>query len=334
MKVAIIGAGLSGLSAAWLLKEQISNVSIHVFEKSRALGGRLSTRRTPSGVAVDTGCQFLSIDDPELREFFFRLVPKDSYQELPLPILCLPDGFIVDPERRYFFPNGMTFWAKSVVEKLQKELGGRFVLNLENKIESLAVLSDYDAIFVSTPLPQARALGSVGDVEYHPCLTLVFHWDNPPEDATDYFAFRDISSREGVVWLSHEGMKRGHRGLWIAQVSARSSKSWFESAKSLDAFEDLLQNDIQAWVPRFSQGEKTVIDTKYWTYAFPVPLEDLPEDSPFERQTQGSQDVFYIGDGFRGVGRAENALESARAAVMSFAKSSSTTAVLGKKMNK
>jgi renalase len=337
MKVAIIGAGLSGLSAALLLQQWQSGSSelvIHVFEKSKGPGGRMATRRTPAGIAVDTGCQFLSIDDPSLREFFFSQVSKEDYQELPLPIFCLPDGFIVDPDRRYYFGAGMTTWPKKAVQKLQAQLGQNFRIEFDHKVEDLAKLADYDVIFVSAPLPQARELGSVGDVEYHPCLTLLFHWDNPPEDAQDYFAFRDISSREGVVWLSHEGMKRGHRGLWLAQVSARSSKTWFESAKSLDEFEDLLQNDIRAWVPRFQQGEKTVIDTKYWRYAFPVPLEDVPEDAPFEKQTQGSQSIFYIGDGFRGVGRAENALESAVAAVKNLLGKDSAPTVLRKKMNK
>jgi len=44
MRVAIIGAGLTGLTAASLLRD--AGVEITVFDKSRGLGGRLSTRRT------------------------------------------------------------------------------------------------------------------------------------------------------------------------------------------------------------------------------------------------------------------------------------------------
>lgn len=41
-KIAIIGAGLSGLSIAHLLKDY---AQITVFEKARGVSGRLSTRR-------------------------------------------------------------------------------------------------------------------------------------------------------------------------------------------------------------------------------------------------------------------------------------------------
>ena len=45
MKVAIIGAGLSGLSAAHLLN---NHANISIFEKARGVGGRMSTRQADS----------------------------------------------------------------------------------------------------------------------------------------------------------------------------------------------------------------------------------------------------------------------------------------------
>lgn len=48
-KVAVIGAGISGLICARVLVEH--GMEVTVFEKSRGIGGRMSTRRSPEGYA-------------------------------------------------------------------------------------------------------------------------------------------------------------------------------------------------------------------------------------------------------------------------------------------
>ncbi|MFU8831791.1 MAG: FAD-dependent oxidoreductase [Wenzhouxiangella sp.] len=55
MKVAIIGAGIAGLSAADRLREVGADCT--VFEKSRGLGGRMATRRV-NDLEFDHGAQY------------------------------------------------------------------------------------------------------------------------------------------------------------------------------------------------------------------------------------------------------------------------------------
>ena len=52
MKIAVVGTGISGLSAAWLLNQRHD---ITVFEADSRLGGHSNTVVTPEGVPVDTG---------------------------------------------------------------------------------------------------------------------------------------------------------------------------------------------------------------------------------------------------------------------------------------
>ena len=52
-KIAIIGAGLSGLTAAHDLKE---HANVTLYEKSRGVGGRLATRRAEP-FSFDHGAQ-------------------------------------------------------------------------------------------------------------------------------------------------------------------------------------------------------------------------------------------------------------------------------------
>jgi|GEM_PF-1838606 len=319
MKVAIVGAGVSGLSAAYFLFEYFPDANVTVFEKSSGLGGRMATRRITGDIPIDTGCQFLSIDDPEILDFFLRFAPEESLRPIPLPILCLPDGWVVEPEARYCFADGMTHWSKSLVEALKKNKG--FTLKLESPVESIESLTaqGFDAIFVSAPGPQASALGARDAVEYNACLSLVFSWHTPPHEAVDHYAFRDISSRDGITWLAHESLKRGRAGIWLAQVSHEKSLEWKD--KGTEELEDLLVADLAAWIPAFAEGEKTLLDKKFWLNAFPSAGRDITDQRDFESQETPSSPrapscpLYFIGDGFKGVGRVENAIESARASV-------------------
>lgn len=320
MKVAIVGAGVSGLSAAYFLLEQVPDAKVAIFEKSKGLGGRMATRRITGDLAIDTGCQFLSIDDPGLIDFFRRFAPEKSLRSLPLPILCLPDGWIVEPEGRYFLPEGMTLWSKNLVSELKKFRG--FELHLEHPIASTDELWElgFDAVFVSAPGPQGAALGAVDAVDYNACFSIIFSWHNPPKEAVEHYAFRDISTRDGITWLAHEGLKRGRPGIWIAQTSHEQAFEWKD--KTLEELEDIVVADLAAWIPAFAEGEKTLLDTKFWRHAFPSAGRDITDQKDFE--CQESEDVtekqrlYFIGDGYKGVGRVENALESARAAVRDY----------------
>ena len=68
MRIAIVGAGLAGLSCGTRLDQAGHGVAL--FDKGRGPGGRLSTRRmaTPSGDArFDHGAQYFTARDPDFR---------------------------------------------------------------------------------------------------------------------------------------------------------------------------------------------------------------------------------------------------------------------------
>jgi len=68
MKIAIIGAGVSGIVAARTLTEQLGNAAeIHIFEKSRGAGGRMSTRRTDD-FEFDHGAQYFTAKTPAFKK--------------------------------------------------------------------------------------------------------------------------------------------------------------------------------------------------------------------------------------------------------------------------
>jgi predicted NAD/FAD-binding protein len=59
LRVAVVGTGISGLAAAWLLSRQHE---VTVYESASRLGGHSHTVETPGGVTVDTG--FIVFNEP------------------------------------------------------------------------------------------------------------------------------------------------------------------------------------------------------------------------------------------------------------------------------
>ena len=62
--IAIIGAGISGLSCASQLQQ--AGINVTLFDKSRGTGGRMSTRRG-EGWQCDHGAQYFTARDPAFR---------------------------------------------------------------------------------------------------------------------------------------------------------------------------------------------------------------------------------------------------------------------------
>ena len=64
MKIAIIGAGIAGLTCAHMLKKY----NPIIFEKSRGIGGRLATRYSDQ-YQFDHGAQYFTVKDKEFDKF-------------------------------------------------------------------------------------------------------------------------------------------------------------------------------------------------------------------------------------------------------------------------
>ena len=75
LRVAVVGAGMAGLTAARLLLDH--GQTVRVFDKSRGLGGRLATRRRPDPDApFDHGAQYFTARDPAFRRLVWSWVEE------------------------------------------------------------------------------------------------------------------------------------------------------------------------------------------------------------------------------------------------------------------
>lgn len=179
MRVAIVGAGMAGASCARMLSE--AGCQVTVFDKSRGVGGRMTTRRVDwtdaAGVtrqaSFDHGAPCFEVSDPDFAAFL--AVPHAQGQIAPWPPASGAVGLAAAAVQASDVPGsvahrqwlatpdmpalcrsllaGLTVHTRQTVQSLQRKAGGWCVTLAEG-----GSFSGFDAVLLAIPPQQAAAL--------------------------------------------------------------------------------------------------------------------------------------------------------------------------------
>jgi predicted NAD/FAD-dependent oxidoreductase/GNAT superfamily N-acetyltransferase len=266
-RIAIVGAGISGLACARALAD--AGLHVQVFEKSRGVAGRMSTRRGEHG-QCDHGAQYFTARDPEFRAEVQTWIAAGA-AALWAPRMRVYEGeaaadwhphsssverFVGTPAMASpgrVLAHGLTVHHGFNVRALQHKAGKWQLDEVEG-----ATAAGFDAVLLAMPAPQAQALlkevapalaAHAGSVQMRPSWALMLHCDGPlplPFDA----AFVNAGP---LRWVARDSSKPGRPGqeVWLlhgtAQWSAHSIEADREAVTSqmLAAFQTLTGIDLQ-----------------------------------------------------------------------------------------
>ena len=202
----IVGAGLSGLSLASVLLEQGQEVTI--LDKSRGIGGRMATRKTISGGAIDHGVQYFSAKSPIFKDFLANMKNEGVVTKWTLAQRKYP---------RFIGTNGMKRIAQKMAENMPVHTAQKVV-----RIEGKTVLTQteerftFDELILTIPVPQAlellkesqipleeEELQALTKIEYDPCLAVLAVLTKPTSIPTGGIMLTDSP----VAWLADNFQK-------------------------------------------------------------------------------------------------------------------------------
>lgn len=193
-EIAIVGGGFAGVTVASLLGD-IANVT--VFEKSRGVGGRMSTRRVGS-FSFDHGAQYFTARTQAFRRFLQPLFDEGIVSRWNARVYTFEGNSVIhqenwrDEEPRYVGVPSMNAVVKRIAQNIPVIFDTR-VTSLER--DSCWFLRDergdmhggFDWIVCTAPAPQTSKLlpgnfrykDSIDCVEMSACCALMVGFSSP-----------------------------------------------------------------------------------------------------------------------------------------------------------
>ena len=231
-RIAVIGAGLSGLVLANRLH---SHADVQIFEKSRGVSGRMSTRYADQ-FQFDHGAQYFTAQTEQFRAFLHPYLQTGVVTQWSPKLVHIDRTGEVTPWQddtvRYVARPRMNSLAKAVAEKLTVQLNTHIekltrdaqVWWLHDKAGSHH--GPFDWVISTAPHPQSHALlpdevsfsSHLDIVQMVGCFTLMLGFEEVRTPPDEWEAARVDGPVIG--WICQDGAKpdRPHAGALVIQA--------------------------------------------------------------------------------------------------------------------
>jgi len=332
-RVAIVGAGVAGLSTAYALRTL--PLEVIVFEKSRGYGGRVASRGR-YGNRYDHGANYFTVSSDRIERLVTAHLPTDGLVEIGRPIWHFDqEGHLSRPDSGREARPKWTY--RQGINRLGKLLAwhSRAEVQRETRIEQLrykrgrwtllradgTAFSPFDAVVLTPPAPQTAAILSasavkgermsrlqrtVAAVEYTPQFSYVFAFDRPVSRPGGFYGLVNPKGTHPLSWISFEHDKPGHVRAGHSMIVVQTAPEWTA---------DRLERDPDHFAPEVKEMAEDVLvsdlrhpewyDAQRWRYA--RPKEAVNGDSVQAGMALG---LFLAGDYVCGRGRVDAALET------------------------
>lgn len=285
--IAVIGAGIAGLSCATSL--QTAGFRVSVFEKSRGPAGRMSTRRGDDW-QCDHGAQYFTARHPDFRNQLASWRDAGAVESWT-PRICVFGGKATAPSQgaierfvgvprmtapAHLLAAALAVTANTPISKLER-LDSGWCLKSANG-EKLDF--SFNAVLMALPAPQvipllpesAPQLSALAQrARMRGCWALMLRYDAPVDLPFDAAFVNDGPLR----WIARDNSKPGRvrRETWLLHANAEWSEAHLEedgesvATKLLEAFGQLGGPIPQKWSIhrwRFADTEPVLNDVCAW----------------------------------------------------------------------
>jgi renalase len=297
MKTIIIGAGISGLSAAQILTQKGHTVT--VLDKGRGVGGRMSTRAIDNAKA-DHGAQYFSVKTPEFQEFISSLQSKN----------ITAAWYLAQRENvRYVGAKGMNTIPKYMASDVDVRVNEKVILIENNTIKTEPGNSySFDNLIITMPIPQVLDLFEnskitfsekdktvLDSIHYEPCIAVMAVL----KEQTQILSGGIILENQPVAWIADNFQK----GITETPTVTLHTSAEFSEKH----FDDDLKRVGEEMLSSVNQYVKPENILSFQTHRWKFSNATKRYSEPFYQIE--NHNIFLAGDGF-GIGNVEGAFLS------------------------
>lgn len=223
-RIAIVGSGLAGLTAA--IQLQGLGHTVTLFEKSRGPGGRLSAKRVTGGSA-DMGAQYFTSRNPDFLPFLRKFAGNGTFDRWNGRF-----GYEEDSGQWKPFPDEPRFVGTPRMTAITRALSAHTSVIAETRVAKVVrndalwtlydteqnALGDFHQVIITAPPAQARDLLADSGLD-----ELASRLDDPVNRVLPCWA---VAAHFPVSpWPHHEGMRCRHPALfWVANNSSKPER--------------------------------------------------------------------------------------------------------------
>jgi predicted NAD/FAD-dependent oxidoreductase len=277
-RIAIIGAGLSGLVLARRLGE-VAEVTI--FEKSRGVGGRMATRYAMD-YEFDHGAQFFTARTSAFREFLQPLL-SDRIVANWTPTFAELDRHGTRDRRAWgeqyphyvgvprmnavgkYLSTGLDIRTNTRIENIRQEKGKWRLVDSDGRCHD-----GFDWLVLTAPAPQTATLASAHSEllalcharKIRACVALMLGFEAPLELPWQAAVVRDAD----ISWMSVNSSKPGRGDAFTMVVHSTNAWANAHVDDELDALRAHLVNEACA-ISGVDLRQASYCDVHRWRYA-------------------------------------------------------------------
>ena len=313
-KIAIIGAGISGLTIAQKLA---ANNQVTIFDKSRGIGGRMATRRVDD-FHFDHGAQFFTAKSEEFKEFC-QNAQKEGVIDIWNARFC--EITEINITRKWQFNNDENphyislpqmnslckFMAQNLDVKLKTQISKIEFINKKWSLKTEEEFSDFDQLIIAMPSHQAvnllplefKYFDIVRNIQMLPCFTLMLGFKEKLNLEFDAALVKDSI----ISWISVNSSKKGRPEGFSLLINSSNDWAAANLEDDLSTIQEKLLNQLQKII-KIDANLIDYVNIHRWRYANANFREE--EKSLFDQELN----LGICGDYFL-AGRVENAFLSA-----------------------
>jgi photolyase PhrII len=346
--VAVVGAGVAGLTAARILADH--GLRVRIWDKGSAAGGRLSTRRSREGWSMDHGAPFFTARDPVFRRQVRGWAEAGVVAPWNGRIGYLARGSVPEPATettRWVGIPGMQVLAGHLARDLDLRTGVQVapLAPPGTQLDSLAGAGAWslegttaDLVLVTAPPAQAAALlerahpafaARLASLPMRPCWSVMARLEPAgaggsilPWDAlfVEHEDGPDGGDPEVFRWVARDSSKPGRRAPGADHWVLHASPAWSE--RNLEEDPERVARDLveafRALVRRAGRAGEgdgfRVLGARAhrWRYSIPGPGSAAPADGGSDAPGSPGAPLPYLWDPEAGVGVAGDALGGGR----------------------
>jgi len=336
-RVAVIGAGVSSLSFIYSFKAY-DKISVDLFERSKVLSGRATTRKT-DGIIFDNGANYISstnervlniinkeLDTSELITINKWIFPFDKFNSIDYHLKKAEEhnkltkysyksginqiGYLLNSQIKL---NNFKTHLSTNIEKIHKIDDGWEIYSNERKFgEFDYIVFGLPAFNIAKILKNSNLnisediIKGLDEIKYKKIFSCVIAFENDQD--LDFYALINSDRLHNISWISVENHKEGrvtkpNTLCLVIQMSSTFSEA-NETIEEKKVTEKIIK-ELENLIPVLKNNKTHYTNLKLWRLA-------LPENKINEQTINKLKElgIYVIGDSIVGKGRVDLAMNT------------------------